>query len=394
MNTIWAYGITKDKARELQRTPHDKRKPSNGVTLLEIPALVPKKNEVVVKVVTSALNYNSIWSANCYPVSPFQLINNHIRRNPEDADHAQDYAILGSDAAGIVTEVGADVAHFKPGDEVIIHCNVVSDNELLTTKDSMLSKSQSIWGYETNFGAFGEYTKTKASQLIKKPKNISWEVAGSYCLTLSTAYRMLISANGANLKSGEACLIWGAAGGLGSFAVQLCNLVGAHAIGIVGSEEKMEVIKSLGADFAVNRKSDQIDRLVDSNGSPQLLAWNKFGNYLKKIGCPNIDCVFEHVGSETLGASIYLLDRGGRVVICGASSGFNAQIDLRYLWMELKSVIGSHFANQTEAQEASDLIFNKKIVPLIHSINPLDSLGNMCDELFTKDISGKIVFSH
>jgi crotonyl-CoA reductase len=394
MTTMWAYGVKKEFSKEISKIPHELRKPSDGISLLDIPKPEPKKDEVVVKVYSSALNYNSIWSAICYPISPFQLINNHIRRNPRDSDHAQDFAILGSDAAGVISEVGSDIKDFKEGDEVIIHCNVVDESDPISSIDSMLSKSQSIWGYETNYGAFAEYTKVKSSQLIKKPKDLDWETAGSYCLTLSTAYRMLASKNAAKLKSGETCLIWGASGGLGSFAVQLCNLIGASSIGIVSSEKKKSIVEGLGADFVINRKSKELKRFVKDDGSPDLLAWNTFSNYLKKQGCPEIDCVFEHVGAETLGMSVYLLKRGGRVVICGASSGYVSQIDLRYLWMELKNILGSHFANKAEAEEASSLIFERKITPLIHSHNKIESLGKMADLLAGEDISGKIVFKH
>ena len=120
MTTMWAYGVKKEFSKEISKTPHEFRKPSDGISLLEIPRPEPKKDEVVVKVYSSALNYNSIWSAICHPISPFQLINNHIRRNPRDSDHAQDFAILGSDAAGVISEVGSDVKDFKEGDEVII----------------------------------------------------------------------------------------------------------------------------------------------------------------------------------------------------------------------------------------------------------------------------------
>ena len=106
----------------------------------------------------------------------------------------------------------------------------------------MLSSSQSIWGYETNFGAFAEYTKVRCSQLIKKPKNLDWASAASFCLTLSAAYRMLISKNGARVKAGDTCLIWGGAGGLGSFAIQLAKLSGAKVVAIVSSDKKRKFV--------------------------------------------------------------------------------------------------------------------------------------------------------
>ena len=129
MTNIWAYGIKKEDSKNILKIPYESRIPSMGISLLEIPMPVAKNNEVIVKVFSSALNYNSIWSSISHPISPFQLINNHIRRNPDDSDHALDFAILGSDASGVVAEVGKDVKNFKEGDEVIVHCNVVDEHD-------------------------------------------------------------------------------------------------------------------------------------------------------------------------------------------------------------------------------------------------------------------------
>ena len=391
---MWAYAVTKESLSKVSKIDFNKRLPSTGIELVDVPIPNLKPNEVLVKVQSSALNYNSIWSATCHPVSPFQLINNHIRRNPDDKEHAQDYAILGSDASGYVAKVGAQVKDLREGDEVIIHCNVADENDPQFKIDSMISSTQSIWGYETNFGAFAEFAKVKSSQLIKKPSDISWDVAGSFSLTLSTAYRMLLSDNGARLKKGETCLIWGAAGGLGSFAIQLCKLIGAKSIAVVSTNEKAKVAEDLGADYVINRKGENLLPFTKNGGEPDLLAWNKFSKLLKSNNCPEIDCVFEHVGAQTLGMSVYLVKRGGRVVICGASSGFISQIDLRYLWMELKTIYGSHFANEVEASIAAGLVFDGKIKPLIHSKNKISELPKMADKLHNDDISGKIVFNH
>ena len=148
----------------------------------------------------------------------------------------ENHAVERTDLQSIKTifcgkiKVGKNINQWVEGDEVIIHCNVVNEFDNLIQQDGMLSKSQSIWGYETNYGAFAEYTKVRASQLIRKPKNLDWNTAASFCLTLSTAYRMLVSDNGSPIKAGETCLIWGAAGGLGSFAIQLAKLSGANVI--------------------------------------------------------------------------------------------------------------------------------------------------------------------
>ncbi len=391
---MWAYGINKEAANNLQKIPLAQRKPSDGLIKMDVPEPVLNDDEVLIKVKSSALNYNSIWSSLSHPISPFQLINQHIARNPRDIDHQQDYAIFGSDASGVITKIGKNVRNWKEGDEVIVHCNVIDMEDPLAQIDGMLPKSQSIWGYETNYGAFAEFAKVKSSQLIRKPTHLSWEVAGSFCLTLSTAYRMLISQNGVAIRPGQNCLIWGASGGLGNFAIQLTKLVGANPIAVVSSDEKAELCKNLGASVVINRIKDDFGDLVMTNGEPNYLAWRKAKKTLEKKGIYDLDIVFEHVGRNTLGASLFLLSRGGQVVTCAASSGFNATIDLRYLWMSLKKIIGSHFANYYEAEKAAQLVFDKKITPLLHSINHIDKLPKMMDAMHSNSTYGKIVFLH
>ena len=391
---MWAFGLNKNKVKDILNTPFEDRKPSDGLEKLEIPVPEINNAEVLVKVKSSALNYNSIWSSLCHPLTPEQLISSYIQRNPRAVDHLKDYYIFGSDAAGVIEKIGKNVHGWSVGDEVIIHCNIVNEFDNVIQNDGMLSDSQSIWGYETNYGAFAEYTKVKASQLIKKPKNISWVIAASYCLTLSTAYRMLISKNGARIKAGETCLIWGAAGGLGSFAIQLAKLSGAKVIGVVSSDEKIELCYKLGADLVLNRKKDFPESFVKESGEPDYLAWRKIKRKIAANGFNSIDIVFEHIGRETLGLSTYLVNRGGRVVICAATSGFLATIDLRFLWMQLKTIIGSHFANYFEAQQASNLIFSEDIKPVIHSFNKIERLPEYMDKMYRGESFGKIVFDH
>ncbi len=391
---MWAYGANKDFSSKMSKIDLNKKKPSDGIKKLDVD--IPKLNsdEVLIKVKSSALNFNSIWSSLSYPISPFQLINRHVQRNPTAKDHLQDYAIFGSDAAGVISEVGENVKKWKIGDEVIVHCNVVDLEDTILQKDGMLPESQSIWGYETNFGAFAEFTKVKTSQLIRKPSHLSWEVAGSFCLTLSTAFRMLLSNNAIKISPNQNCLIWGASGGLGSFAIQLVRLAGANPIAIVSSDEKAEKAKQLGAQYVINRKKENFGNFILDNGEPDYLSWQKAKNTLRKIGINDIHYVFDHIGRDTLSVSLFLLNRGGSIVTCAASSGYNAIIDLRYLWMSLKKIIGSHFANYYEAEQAANLIFNGKISPLIYDVTSIHNLSKMADLMYRNENYGKIVFLH
>ena len=387
-----AFGLLAEDCLKVSKTPIESRMPSQCGRYIEVEIPEINEDEVLVKVVSSGLNYNSLWSVLCRPVDPFSLINGHVRRNPCAKDHLQDYAIIGSDAAGYIVQVGKNVKKWQEGDEVIIHCNVVDQQHKIYDGDDMTSISQSIWGYETNFGAFAEYTKVKASQLIARPESMSWDDAGAFCLTLSTAYRMLYSQFGADLKEGETCLIWGAAGGLGSYAIQLVRNKGGIPICVVSNKEKFDFCKTMGCEYVYDRS--QLDKgFVDSQGFPDYLAWRYFKRKLKKLGCPDIDVVFEHVGRDTLALSIYLLRKGGRVVTCAATSGHQCVIDLRYLWMEVKKLIGSHFANYREAREATSLLELKSIQSSRFRQFAFSEIPEAMDCMFTGKIIGNIGIS-
>ena len=167
--------------------------------------------------------------------------------HPEYGHH-----IGGSDASGIVWKVGEGVTRWKPGDEVVIHCNMASyEDPEVHGLDPMAAPSQMIWGYETTWGSFAQFTKVQAQQLLPKPKHLTWEEAASYGLVYFTAYRMLMDQ--CNLQAGDKVLIWGAAGGLGVFAVQLCAMAGAECVGVVSSPEKGELVEQLGATGWIDR---------------------------------------------------------------------------------------------------------------------------------------------
>src|SRR5881398_1803262 len=216
--------------------------PIDAFQLEEIEVPEPGAFEVIVRVMAAGVNYNNVWAALGKPVSVMKY-----------GDHpAYGHHIGGSDASGMVWKVGAGVTRWKPGDEVVVHCNQASyEDPEVHGLDPMAAPSQKIWGYETTWGSFAQFTKVQAQQLLHKPKNLFWEEAASYGLTYFTAYRMLF--NRVNLQAGHNVLIWGAAGGLGVFAVQLCKAAGANAIGVVSSDEKGELVKRLGAVDYVNR---------------------------------------------------------------------------------------------------------------------------------------------
>ena len=185
------------------------------------------------RVMAAGVNYNNVWAALGKPVSVLR-------------GRAEDHHIGGSDASGIVWKVGEGVTRLKPGDEVVLHCNQASYEDVeVHGLDPLAAPSQRIWGYETTWGSFAQFCKVQAQQCLPKPAHLSWEEAASYALTYFTAYRMLIDQ--AKIQAGHRVLVWGAAGGLGVFALQLCRLVGADTVAMVSSAGKGELCRALGA---------------------------------------------------------------------------------------------------------------------------------------------------
>jgi len=315
-------------------------------------------NEALILVMAAGVNFNGIWAGRGKPVSVLQIT-------------GKDFHIAGSDASGIVWKVGENVKHWRPGDEVVLHCNQSCDTFCgqCVGYDPMMCQSQKIWGYETPYGSFAQFTKVQAQQMLHKPKHLNWEEAASYGLTYFTAFRMLVDR--AELKPGEKVLIWGASGGLGVFATQLVKKMGAESVGVVSSEDKGEFILRLGARGAINRKKYQ-NLLWKDNATPaeekaRMDDWKGFGREFQEKAGTNRgpDVVFEHVGKVTFPLSVWILRKFGRVVICGATSGYDLNFDVRHLWMHQKSIIGSHFANGEQAARANELVMSGEIQPVM-----------------------------
>jgi crotonyl-CoA carboxylase/reductase len=332
--------------------------PVDAFQLEEIETPQPGAFEVVVRVMAAGVNFNNVWAALGEPVSVMRY-----------GDHPQyGHHIGGSDASGIVWKVGEGVTRWQPGDEVVIHCNQASyEDPEVHGLDPLAAPSQKIWGYETTWGSFAQFTKVQAQQLLPKPAHLSWEEAASYGLTYFTAYRMLMDQ--AKLQPGHRVLIWGAAGGLGVFATQLCKIAGAQSVGVVSSAEKGGLIEQLGAVGFIDRNEfTGMMRRGGESPEEEKARFKESRRFCKAVeerlgGAPDI--VFEHVGRATFPTSVLCVKPFGKVVICGATSGYQLDFDVRYLWMRQKQIIGSHFANAWEATKANELIEQSLIRPVL-----------------------------
>lgn len=350
---------------------------------IDVPAIGP--DEVLVYVMAAGVNYNNVWAALGIPVD---VIGTRLKKGEKEHFH-----IGGSDASGIVWSVGSEVTNVKIGDEVVIHCGVWdrSDPWVKAGKDPMLAPSQLIWGYETNWGSFAQFTKVQGHQCLPKPRHLSWEEAAAYMLVGATAYRMLHGWPEHAVQPDDVVLIWGGAGGLGSMAIQIVKAAGGIPVAVISSDDKTEYCKKLGAKGVINRNHfshwgmlphwrdhEAYNHWLQGARSFGKAIWEALGDKRS----PRI--VFEHPGESTVPTSIFVCETGGMVVICAGTSGYNATLDLRYHWMRQKRFQGSHFANDIQAKGINDLVISGKVDPCLSRTFEFNETGT-CHQLMREN---------
>ena len=346
-------------------------------------------DEAVVAVMASSINFNTVWTSIFEPLPTFGFLDRLGKESELGRRHALDYHVVGSDASGVVLRVGSAVRNWKPGDRVTVHCNHVDDQDPSAHNDSMHASNQRIWGFETNFGGLADLTIVKANQLMPKPSHLTWEESAVNALCNSTSYRMLVGENGARMKQGDTVLIWGATGGIGGYATQYVLNGGGTPVGVVSSPEKAALLNELGVEAVIDRKAEGYkfwkDDVTQDEGE-----WRRFGKKIRSLAGDDPDIVFEHVGRQTMGASIFACRRGGTVVTCAATAGYMVEFDNRHFWMKLKRLIGSHFANYSEAWQANRLIDMGRIQPLLSAVYPLEQVGDASLKIHRNEHEGKI----
>lgn len=315
------------------------------VEKIDIPKL--GKEDVLVFNMSSGINYNGVWAALGKPQNAINLHGKY--------EEKQDFLICGCESSGIVYAVGEDVTDVKVGDEVIC-IGIQFDNKCPVYqefKDPRVSPSFRIWGYEGNWGSFAQFSKVQEQQCVKKPKELSWEVAASCVATGATIYNMLTHWKGNEIKRGDVVLVWGGYGGLGSSAIPLIRELGGIPVAVVSSDERGEECIKMGAQGFVNRKNFEHWGAISNDlvqDKTQYIKWVKnvikFRKSIWKAAGIKKDprIIIEHPGSDTLPTSIFVCDKKGMVVICGATSGYVGTLDLRHLWLGTKRLQGSHAA--------------------------------------------------
>ncbi len=331
---------------------------------IDVPPIEP--HEVLIATMAAGINYNNVWAARGIPID--------VIRGRQKMSEPYDFHIGGSDVSGIVYAVGSDVENAAVGDEVVVHHGHwnLGDFWIKTGKDPMIAPSAVIWGYNTNFGSFGQFCVAQAHQVMPKAPHLSWEAAAAPSLVGTTAYRMLFGWQGNVLQEGDVVLVWGGSGGLGGQAIQLAKVHGARAVAVVSDDERGEYCKSLGAEGYINRKDFDhwgvAPHWTDSAGEKALTAGCRaFGKALwETLGeRRNPDIVFEHPGEATIPTSIFVCEAGGMVVICAGTTGYSAAVDLRYHWVRQKRLQGSHSTNDEQALAYNQLVYDGKIDPCL-----------------------------
>ncbi|OLD27299.1 MAG: alcohol dehydrogenase [Acidobacteria bacterium 13_1_40CM_3_55_6] len=314
-----------------------------------------KANEVLIEVRACALNHLDVWVRGGLPGIKIPLPH-----------------ILGNDVAGVVREVGELVTWIKPGDEVMLHPGVSCGHcvECLAGRDNFCAEYDIIGSGRD--GGYAELLSVPGVNVIQKPKNLNWEEAAALPLVTLTAWHMLVTR--AQVQPGEDVLIHAAGSGVGSLGIQIAKLHGARVIATASSDDKLQKARELGADETINYSSDdwpkQVRRLTNGRG---------------------VDVVFEHTGEATWPGSILSLKKGGRLVTCGATSGYDARTDLRHVFYRHLTILGSMMGSKADLLTAMKFIATGQIRAVVDRAFPLPEARKAHELMEDRAQFGKLV---
>jgi NADPH:quinone reductase-like Zn-dependent oxidoreductase len=301
---------------------------------------------VVIRVRASSFNYHDVFTVNGMPGIKVPLP-----------------VIIGLDMAGEIAELGDGVTGWKPGDRVLVN---------------PVNKKKGLMG-EMLDGGMAEYCMVAADQLVAMPAGVTFEQAASLPVAYGTAHRMLITH--ATVKAGERVLILGASGGVGTGCVILAKLLGAHVIACTSGAEKARALRELGADEVINyREVDFSKWAIEKYGKPQRRSYEG-----------GVDVVINFTGGDTWVPSLRCLKRGGKLLVCGATAGHDPKEDLRYVWSFELKIIGSNSFYDDDLAGLMKLISDRKIMPVIDKVLPLDQAKEGLRLIQDREVIGKVV---
>jgi len=387
--TYRAAHVLRSETEMWEGVASEDKDPRKSLHVDEVPLPELAPDEVYIANMASSINFNTVWTSIFEPLSTFGFLDRLGRESVWGARHAQDFHVVGSDSAGVVLRVGSAVRNWKPGDHVTVHCNHVDDQDPSAHDDSMLAANQRIWGFETNYGGLADLSIVKANQLMPKPTHLSWEEAAVNALCASTSYRMLVGQHAARMKQGDNVFVWGATGGIGAYAIQLILNGGGTPVGVVSSEDRVKLLNAMGCENAIDRRAEGYKFWKDEHTQDES-EWRRLGKKVRSLVGDDPDIVFEHPGRSTFGASVFITKRGGTVVTCAATSGYMIEYDNRHLWMKLKRIVSSHFANYAEAYAMNRLIDMGRIQPVMSKVYDLEQVGEAALSVHRNEAEGKL----
>jgi len=364
--------VDKDPRRSLQ------------VGTVDVPPVGP--GEALIAVMAAGLNHNTVWSSLFEPEPGFNYLDRAVDRAA--GERPANVHVLGSDAAGVVIRLGPGPSRFQPGDHVTVSPTFIENRAMSMVDDALEDPGMRAWGFETNHGSLAEFALVRTDQLLPKPAHLSWAESATVQLVAATAYRMLIGRNGARMRLGEVVLVWGAAGGLGSAASQLVSRAGGIPVCVVSSAEKVERLHRCGFKHVIERR-DEGFQFWDGDAI-DLRACGRFRNRIRKAVGEDPDVVFEHTGRATFPASVVVAKRGGRIVTCASTSGYEHTYDNRFLWMNVKRIIGSHGGTYQENWAANRLACKGLFHPTVTELVPLGAAPEAVASIHRNGHVGKI----
>jgi alcohol dehydrogenase len=331
--------------------------PTKVVNIEDIDMPKLKSNEVMIKTEAAAYNYNDLWAI---WGDPIKVPTPHIS---------------GSDVAGTVVEVGEDVSKFKVGDRVVSHSNLSCRTcEACTSGREYDCVDRTIWGFQTGplWGGFSQYTHLPEVNVSKIPDNVSFDDAAAVSMVGMTSWHMLVGR--ANIKPGQTVLIMGGTSGVGMVGIQIAKLYNCTVIATAGSKEKMDKCSEIGADFVVNHREGD--------------WYKKAREFTNKQG---VDVVFEHIGKATFPQEVALLKNGGTLVATGATTGYDSNLDLRYLFFKGTNLLGSTQGTKAELEQVIYWTSKGKIKPVVHTVLPFSDMVKGHVMMAKAEQIGKIV---
>jgi len=316
-----------------------------------------RPNEVIVRVKACALNHLDLWVRRGIPGVPIPLPH-----------------IPGSDVSGEIVQIGADVTVVRVGQKVVLAPGVTCGKcaACISGQDNRCRQFTNL-GYLID-GGCAEFVRAPEVNCLPYPENLSFEEAASIPLVFQTAWHMLVAR--AELQPGEDILVLGAGSGVGSAAIQIAKFLGARVLATASTDEKVQKAKQLGADHFINHKTqkirDEVHRITNKRG---------------------VDIVFEHVGTATWDDSLASLAAGGRLVTCGATTGYDAKVDLRFLFSRQLSLLGSYMGTKSELHTVIKLVTAGRLRPIVDRVFPLAEAAAAHAYLESSSQFGKVVLA-